>query len=181
MLPAAKLAPDVAALITRSRALVFDFDGVFTDNCVWTDQHGVESVRCSRGDGTGIGLLRQANPALHLIVLSSEENAVVTARCRKLKLRAIQGVLDKGTRLRELAAELDIPLSHIAYVGNDVNDRDCLAIVGLPIVVADAHPDVTGLALLQTRCLGGNGAVREICDTFVALHSSHRPVGVATV
>jgi len=49
-------------------------------------------------------------------------------------------------------------------VGNDVNDLSCLRAVGLPIVVADAHPDVVSYALYQTKAKGGRGAVREVCD-----------------
>jgi YrbI family 3-deoxy-D-manno-octulosonate 8-phosphate phosphatase len=94
---------------------------------------------------------------------------VVSARCRKLRLRAVQGVKDKASKLVEIADEMKIPLDLIAYVGNDINDRECLLRVGLPIVVADAHPSVAHLAHLKTEKNGGHGAVREICDVLLEL------------
>lgn len=162
--------PNIRSLVAGVRLLVFDFDGVFTDNAVWTMQDGTEIVRSSRGDGMGLSLLRRSIPQLSIVVLSTEENPVVTARCRKLNLRAIQGVADKGRRLAELAAETDLLPLNVAYVGNDVNDADCLRWAGLPIVVADAHPDVLSLALYRTSRTGGQGAVREVCDLFVSYH-----------
>lgn len=153
------------ALIRQIRLLVFDFDGVFTDNAVYVAEDGTESVRCSRGDGLGLSRLREME-RMELLVLSTEQNPVVTARCRKLKLACIQGVPDKAVRLGELAAERNLPLGNVAYVGNDINDAGCLQLAGLPIVVADAHPYVRGMGRLRTTLPGGHGAVREICDTF---------------
>ena len=154
------------------KLLVFDFDGVFTDNAVWVREDGVELVRCSREDGMGISLVRNAGLVIEMIVLSTEENPVVSARCRKLRLRAVQGVKDKASKLVEIADEMKIPLDRIAYVGNDINDRECLLRVGLPIVVADAHPSVAHLAQFTTEKNGGHGAVREICDILLELGGS---------
>jgi YrbI family 3-deoxy-D-manno-octulosonate 8-phosphate phosphatase len=153
------------SLIRQIRLLVFDFDGVFTDNAVYVTEDGVESVRCWRSDGLGLSRIRETH-RLEMLVLSTEKNPVVTARCRKLKLLCVQGVADKAVRLKELAVERSLTPRDIAYVGNDINDTGCLTLAGLPIVVADAHPDVRGLAKLTTTVPGGYGAVREICDLF---------------
>jgi 3-deoxy-D-manno-octulosonate 8-phosphate phosphatase (KDO 8-P phosphatase) len=165
------LTPDNRANLRRIRLLVFDFDGVFTDNAVWVREDGIEIVRCSREDGMGIGLVRDAGLGPEMIVLSTEENPVVTARCRKLKLRAVQGVHDKAYKLDLLAAEFGMTLSDIGYVGNDINDRECLLRVGLPIVVADSHFSVLELGKLRTEKNGGHGAVREICDALLECRS----------
>ena len=157
-------------LIRKIRLLVFDFDGVFTDNAVWVHQDGTESVRCSRSDGLGLSRLRQLG--LQMMVLSTEENPVVSARCRKLKLSCVQGVPDKALKLNELAAAAGVDMAFVAYVGNDINDLGCLKQAGLPIVVADAHPDVVGLGRLRTTLPGGYGAVREICDLFSSIIES---------
>jgi YrbI family 3-deoxy-D-manno-octulosonate 8-phosphate phosphatase len=153
--------------VLQLRLIVFDFDGVFTDNAVYVNQDGVESVRCWRSDGLGLSLLRRLG--LEVMVLSTEDNPVVTARCRKLKLRCDQGVTDKALRLQELAKEHGLSLSQVAYVGNDINDSGCLELAGLPVVVADAHPVVVPLAKWKTRKSGGAGAVREVCDLIFAV------------
>jgi len=152
--------------IQQLKLLVFDFDGVFTDNTVYVDQHGVESVRCWRSDG--LGIQKALALGLPCYVLSTEVNPVVSARCKKLKLPCIQGQEDKREALVNLAAERGIPLEHVAYLGNDINDLGCLEAVGLPLVVRDAYPEAVAAALYQTEKPGGFGAVREVCDWIVA-------------
>lgn len=148
------------------RLVVFDFDGVFTDNSVWTDDAGNEWVRSWRGDGLGLEKLRGAGiPAW---VLSTEIHPVVGRRCEKLGIPYRQGLTDKQAALEALASEVGVPLGAVAYVGNDVNDAGCLRAVGVPIVVRDAHPDVLPLARYRTRTAGGFGAVREICEWLSA-------------
>jgi 3-deoxy-D-manno-octulosonate 8-phosphate phosphatase (KDO 8-P phosphatase) len=146
----------------RVRMVVFDFDGVFTDNTVWVDGAGDESVRCWRGDGLGLQTLREL--AIPAWVLSTETNPVVSHRCTKLGIPCLQGLAAKHVALEQLATETTIVLQDIAYVGNDINDAGCLRLVGVPIVVFDAHPDVVPLAVYRTRARGGFGAVREVCD-----------------
>jgi len=153
--------------------VVFDFDGVMTDNHVWVDQSGAEAVRCHRGDGLGIARLKKAG--FEVIVLSTEANRVVTARCRKLKIEAIQDCEDKLAALQQLARGRSLSPGEIAYVGNDLNDVACLRWVGWPIAVADAPPEVRALAKWVTRLPGGRGAVREVADRLVLLRDDGDP------
>jgi len=158
------MTPTESACSTALAALemvVFDFDGVMTDDAVWVTEDGIELVRCSRADGLGVSRLRDEIP---LLVLSSERNPVVTARCAKLGLRAVQGITDKGAHLAALLASEGIDPGRVAYVGNDVNDLGCIALVGLPVAVGNAHAEVLAASKLQLRAAGGHGAVRELCD-----------------
>src|SRR5262249_43505964 len=118
-------------LLSPVRLLVFDFDGVFTDNRVYVDQSGVESVICSRSDGFGIE--RLLAHGLDAVVLSTETNLVVAARCRKLKIPAHQGLRDKGQALRHLVSAKGLTMNQVAYIGNDVNDLECLRIAGVAV------------------------------------------------
>jgi YrbI family 3-deoxy-D-manno-octulosonate 8-phosphate phosphatase len=143
-------------------AIVFDFDGVMTDNRVLVSQDGGEAVWCDRSDGWGIGELKALGvPAL---VLSAERNTVVAARCAKLGLECVHGAVDKGVILQQWLVEKGIDAAHTVYVGNDVNDVPALAMVGCPIVVADAHPSARRHARIVLRARGGYGAVREVTD-----------------
>jgi YrbI family 3-deoxy-D-manno-octulosonate 8-phosphate phosphatase len=160
-------------LVRRIRLVAFDFDGVFTDNTVYVFQDGTEAVRCSRGDGLGLEKLRVLG--LDVVIVSTETNPVVSARARKLKLRCVQGCSDKHAALVDLAREMGISLAEVAFVGNDVNDLSCLATVGLPIVVQDAHQEVLLLGRYRTRAPGGRGAVREVCDLFERILKSGEP------
>ena len=156
------------------RMIIFDFDGVFTDNAVWVTEDGKEIVRCSRGDG--IGLQKLSHLGIESLVISTETNPVVTVRARKLKLRCIQGCENKLEAMKEIASEYGLELSQIAFVGNDINDLECLQSAGLPIVVKDAHADVMNYAAYVTNCRGGYGAVREICDLLDDIFSMNKKV-----
>ena len=151
-----------APALERVRFAVFDFDGVFTDNRVWTNERGEESVACWRGDA--LGLRRLEEVGVEFLVLSTEVNEAVGARGRKIRAPVVQGVEDKLPVLREEAARRGVTLEDTAYVGNDVNDASCLEAVGLPVVPADAWPDVVQLARIVLTREGGRGCVREFCD-----------------
>ena len=165
---------------TRVGLVVFDFDGVMTDNGVLVDAQAGESVRCDRGDGWGIGRLRDAG--VPMMVLSTEEHPVVAARCRKLKLSCVQGSADKAASLAMLLGEKGIDPAEVIYVGNDVNDLGCLRMVGMPVAVGDAHPEVMAASKLVLTRRGGRGAVREFCDLLLAaLQRTHAPHAGAAV
>jgi YrbI family 3-deoxy-D-manno-octulosonate 8-phosphate phosphatase len=153
------------ALIPQIRLIAFDFDGVFTDNTVLVSETGQESVRCWRGDGLGLERLTAAGVAA--LIVSREENPVVAARARKLAIPCLHGLRQKRPALEQAVRERGLTMDQVAYVGNDINDLECLEIVALPIVVQDAHPSVWRVAAWRTRAGGGRGAVREICDAFV--------------
>jgi YrbI family 3-deoxy-D-manno-octulosonate 8-phosphate phosphatase len=162
LLAARKAAEKLAHLPEVVSALVMDFDGVFTDNAVWLSERGEESVRCDRGDGLGLGLLRQAG--LPMLVISKEQNPVVQARCAKLAIECFHGVDEKLPVLKAWAAAKGVPREQLLYVGNDVNDLECLEWAGCGVVVADAHRDVLGVADLVLTRPGGHGALRELAD-----------------
>ena len=154
-------------LPARPALLVLDFDGVLTDNFVFVDQNGVESVRCSKEDGMGLSLLRKAG--LPVVILSSEENPVVQRRAKKLRLPCISGVADKTTAFRQLLAQQDVAAADVIFVGNDVNDLGCLREAGCGLVVADAHESARSAADGVLSRPGGYGAVRELCDVLLSV------------
>ena len=145
--------------------VVFDFDGVMTDNRVWVSEMGHEQVVVNRSDGLGIALLRRSN--IETMVLSTEMNPVVAVRCKKLKIPFRQGIADKGAVLKQFLQDRQIEPARVIYVGNDVNDLSCFQLAGFTIVPADAHDSVRGCADMVLRAGGGKGAVREVCDLVV--------------
>jgi 3-deoxy-D-manno-octulosonate 8-phosphate phosphatase (KDO 8-P phosphatase) len=142
--------------------VAFDFDGVFTDNCVITNQYGEESVKCWRSDG--LGLARLKSIGVKILILSTETNIVVQKRSEKLDVPYIQGVGDKSIVLKDYCGKLGIKLSNTMFVGNDVNDIGALQIVGLPVGVSDSYSEIIDHVIFRTKRPGGFGAVREVCD-----------------
>jgi 3-deoxy-D-manno-octulosonate 8-phosphate phosphatase (KDO 8-P phosphatase) len=157
---------DVQPLLARIRLAVFDFDGVFTDNHVVVDERGEESVRCCRADGFGLRRLREVG--VDALILSTERVQIAAARAQKLEVACRHGLGDKLAALQEEAKRRGVALADTAYVGNDINDAECLAAVGLPVVPADAWPEVAGLARWTLERRGGEGCVREFCDAVWA-------------
>jgi YrbI family 3-deoxy-D-manno-octulosonate 8-phosphate phosphatase len=164
---AMRLPQDVAAL-------VMDFDGVLTDNRVVLNQEGVESVVCHRGDGLGLEMLRSAG--VPLLVLSKEGNPVVRARCDKLKIPCLQGIDDKLPALRAWASERNFAPENLVYVGNDINDLECLKWVGCAVAVGDSHPEVLSVAHIVLDNDGGKGAIRELCEMILSRRGVRMPV-----
>lgn len=151
-------------------AVVTDFDGVHTDDSAGVDEYGEEHVRVSRADGMGVSMLREAG--IPVLILSTERNAVVSARARKLGVPVIQNSADKRAALVEWATHTGIPLERIAYVGNDVNDIGALEAVGWPIVVPGSHPLAAAAARIVLTRRGGHGAVREIAERVLAARTT---------
>lgn len=169
----AELDDEMLRVVRNLRAVCFDFDGVFTDNTVLVDQNGVESVRCWRGDGLGLSRLRTLG--LKTLILSTEANAVVRVRAAKLQTECVQGVADKAVAIADWSRSIGVPLGHVAFVGNDINDVPALKEVGFPIGVADSHPSIDPYIKYRTRAHGGGGAVREVCDLIGDLLAEVKP------
>ncbi|GGH39248.1 acylneuraminate cytidylyltransferase [Microbacterium album] len=165
----------IAPLVDRPEpidvdAVVTDFDGVHTDDSVLVRSDGLESVSVSRSDGMGVKLLRAAG--IRLLILSTETNEVVAARARKLRVDVRHGVEDKAAVLRSWAEEAGVDLARVAYLGNDVNDLGCLASVGWPVVVPEAHPAARAAARVVLTRTGGRGAVRELAERVLAARAA---------
>ncbi len=165
-LPLVQPGPARRPLPNQVELVVFDFDGVMTDDQVWVDQSGNESVAASRSDGMGIARLHRAG--IPMVVLSTETNPVVAARCRKLDLPVIQGLSDKANALKQYLLERQLDPSHVVYLGNDVNDLPCFPLVGCGVAVEDANPQVLARADIILTHTGGHGAVRELCDRLLS-------------
>lgn len=157
--------------------VVFDFDGVFTNNKVWVDQDGRESVRCDRGDGLGLDLVRalksRGRLTAEFFILSKESNQVVLARAKKLKLECHHGVGNKLGFMKEyLAARLSNyaePFAGLVYLGNDLNDLPLMRRVGYAVAPADAHPLVCDIAHLVMPQRGGEGFVRAFIERLLGI------------
>ena len=156
-------------MLVDIKAIAFDFDGVFTDNRVYVTQTGEEAVVCDRSDGMGISMLRKAG--IPLIIISTEKNPVVSVRAAKLNIDVLQGIENKLPVLNQWAAENQLSIGQVAFIGNDINDVDCLNAAGVGIAVADAYPVAVDAADFVLSKKGGQGAVREIADLWLSANS----------
>jgi YrbI family 3-deoxy-D-manno-octulosonate 8-phosphate phosphatase len=147
--------------------IISDFDGVITDNRVWVDQDGRETVAAFRSDSVRIRDLREVG--IDVVILSSEVNRVVEARAKKMGVEAIHGVAlhEKGQVLQEVLAQKNIRAENVVFIGNDINDLPCFEVAGWAVAVADAYPEVIHAADFVLTKPGGHGALRELCDLIL--------------
>ncbi|MFG0282792.1 MAG: KdsC family phosphatase [Phycisphaerales bacterium JB039] len=118
--------------------LVLDADGVLTDGTIWIDDTGRQMRRYSVRDGLAISAWRRLG--LRIAILSGRRGADLEARAKALGIEEIvQGVEDKGAALRQLLERLGVAPDRAAFLGDDVQDTPAMALVGLPMAVADAE------------------------------------------
>ena len=160
------MADDVNERLKKIKLLAMDFDGVLTDNKVFVDENGIEMVICDRSDSLGIDLLKKKG-TIDIIVISKETNKVVQQRCNKLKIECISGINDKLATLKNALKEKNMTLEDVAFIGNDVNDIECIQESGVGVAVSDSAPEVLQIADIVTKNKGGNGAVREFIEMLL--------------
>lgn len=149
----------------KIKLLVLDFDGVMTDNRVLVSEDGKESVFCNRSDSLGIEMLRKKS--IEVIVISKEKNPVLETRCKKLKIKYSQGIDEKYKLFLKEVKKRGLKLENVCFIGNDVNDIDCIKDAGIGVAVADSHKSVLRIADYITQKKGGKGAIREIADLIL--------------
>lgn len=154
--------------------IVFDFDGVFTDNLVRVDSNGNESVTCSRSDSLGVSMLRRTiderKLSCSLLVVSTETNPVVEQRCRKLSLQSVSGVIDKKKYIEDFVLDRskNKTSGRLLYLGNDLNDLAAMKYADLSAAPKDAHPDVLKFATYVSEFEGGKGFVRDVIEQITS-------------
>lgn len=152
------------------KLLVLDFDGVFTDGKVtFHDKGGVRC--CSKSynvkDGMGLKLLKKHG--IHIGVISGYPyNEATMDICKHLDINNLEMEChDKLEVLRKWAKQLNIDLSHIAYMGDDVNDVECMKSVGISGCPSDAVEECKQIARFVSTSRGGDGAIREFSNFII--------------
>lgn len=140
--------------------VVYDFDGVMTDNKVILREDGTESVIVNRSDGLAVSLIKRMG--ISQLILTTEKNKVVCKRAKKLGIPLLQGVTDKKRALLDYCAGKDVSINKVVYVGNDINDLDAMLCAGYPVCPIDAAEEIKKISRIILSVTGGNGVVREL-------------------
>jgi 3-deoxy-D-manno-octulosonate 8-phosphate phosphatase (KDO 8-P phosphatase) len=161
-----RLTHALRARLAAIQMLVFDVDGVLTQgDIIYTDE-GAEIKAFDVKDGLGLRVAGDAG--LHLALMTGRSSRVVERRARDLHIPdVLQRVGDKAEALRQLAGQKRLPLERVAFMGDDLNDRDAMRASGLSIAPADAVPEIRSLADLVTNAPGGRGAARQAVEAIL--------------
>lgn len=159
--------PDpLLARAARIRLACFDVDGTLTNGDLTYDSEGRESKTFNVQDGLGLRLLEENGITVALI--TARESDAVKARGRDLRLSHVHtAVSDKAACLRAICAQLGLQPDQASHMGDDLHDLPALALAGLAVAPANAHPWLSGKVHWQTPSVGGAGAARELCDLLL--------------
>ena len=152
--------------ILEIQLIIYDFDGVMTDNRALLMDDGREAVFVHRGDGLAVAMIKEMG--LPQVILSTETNPIVAARARKLGIPVLQALANKKNAVEALLKERKVAREHVVFVGNDINDEEAMLSVGWPIAPADACSQIKKIARIILSTQGGHGAVRELLDLLKA-------------
>lgn len=142
--------------------IVYDFDGVMTDNKVYTFSNGKEAVICNRADGLAVGIIKKLG--IPQLILSTEVNPVVSKRAEKIGIPVLYGVKNKKAALVKFCNKKRLRLEKTIFIGNDLNDLDVIGAAGISICPADAHREVRERVDIRLRKKGGEGVIMEFLD-----------------
>ena len=153
-------------MLRQIRLFATDVDGVLTDAGMYYSESGDEWKKFNTRDGMGIKLLQKAG--LITAIVTQERTRLVARRAEKLAIPELhQGVMDKLSVIRDMAARHGLSLRQVAYIGDDVNDIEALQGAGLSAAPADALPQVLKIVDYVCRLKGGEGAVRELAEMIL--------------
>ena len=152
--------------LSQIRLFATDVDGVLTDAGMYYSESGDEWKKFNTRDGMGIKLLQRAG--IITAIVTQERTKLVARRAEKLAIPELhQGVMDKLSCVRDMAARHGLTLSQVAYIGDDINDLEALKAVGFSATPADGMPQVVAVVDYICRKKGGEGAVREIVEMIL--------------
>lgn len=157
--------------------IIFDFDGIFTNNKVFVRDDGRETILCSRGDGLGINILdafiKKNNWELDYFILSKEKNNVVKKRAKKMNLKCFNGIDNKMEFIISYANkkynDIDKFKRGLIYLGNDLNDLAAIRFSNYSVVPKDAHPLIKKYATKVIDVDGGDDFVRKFIEELILL------------
>ena len=156
------------------RLVAMDVDGVLTDGGIWYSDQGDELKRFDVRDGQGLVLLRDAGVVTAIV--TRRHSKIVERRARELGIAEVhQDAGDKAAVVQDLLKRHGIRAADACYVGDDLGDLPAMALVGVPVAVADAVPAVRTAAAYVTRAHGGRGAIRELCDLILSARPKRTP------
>ncbi len=151
----------------KIKLIVSDFDGVFTDGCVYISDDYKESKKINFKDIMGVSIA--IKNAYKVVIISGEKTAAIDFLQRKFPaLESFQGIRAKADVLMKVMEKYSLTPAEVIYIGDDINDIDCLNIVDNAFTVPDAVEKVkkvNNINILEAK--SGDGAFREVVDYLV--------------
>ncbi len=150
--------------LNQIKIIFSDFDGVLTDNKVYLNEEGLESVLLNRSDGLAVQILKKNN--IKILVVSTESNIVVSKRCKKIMVECHQGIENKEIFIKDYLSNQNLNKENCIYIGNDLNDYSAMNIFENTFCPSDSHKLIKSIAKKTLECKGGDGVLMEIIENI---------------
>jgi len=154
-------------MLNNIKLIVFDFDGVLTDNGVYLDLNGNELVKCNRSDGLAFNALSKLG--IKTIICSTEKNNVVKARGDKLRIETFNNIGNKFEWLKKYSTCMNISPKQIFFIGNDINDYYSMKFCGYSACPSDSADKIKYISDFVLKKKGGEGVAREIVEDILKI------------
>src|ERR1700744_1126919 len=154
--------------VANIKLLLTDCDGVLTDGGVYYGESGEVLKKFNIRDGMGVERLRNL-AGIETGIITGELSPSVAKRAEKLKITQLHlGSKDKPAVLHKILAELQLKPEEIAYIGDDCNDLEIMALVGFTACPADAMAFVKIKVDYICQQKGGEGCFREFAELLIS-------------
>lgn len=149
------------------KMLVMDVDGTLTDGTIYISPNGEAMKAFNVKDGYGIVQARKQG--IIPVIITGRESQIVGERARELKITELyQGVEDKLEKLKDVVTKYNVSAEEIAYIGDDLNDLECIQYCGFTGCPSDAVEEVKSAVNYICKLDGGRGAVREFVEQLLS-------------
>ncbi len=175
------IAPEVAR---RIKIVGLDVDGVLTDGGIYlgsVQETPLEFKRYDIQDGLGIYFMRRAGLRIALVTGRVSESVRLRARELEIEDVAQDASANKLPAFMNMLSRHGLNASEAAFIGDDFPDMAVLRIVGLPVAVANAVPEIRAVCSLRLSRSGGKGAVREFAELLLKARGEWKAVADAYV
>lgn len=158
-------------ILRKIKLLVVDVDGTLTDGGMFYSAEGEYMKKFHTHDGKGLELLREHG--ITIAVITGENSQIVKKRLEKLNIELYYpGIKNKKEVLENLCKEKGFCFKETAYIGDDVNDFECMQMSGFSACPSNAVPEIKKASMYICSLSGGNGAVRELCNLIMKFKNS---------
>jgi 3-deoxy-D-manno-octulosonate 8-phosphate phosphatase (KDO 8-P phosphatase) len=157
----------IKAKLQNVKVIVTDVDGVLTDSYLFIDEQEQEPfAKFSIYDGMGIVIAHDCG--IKIIVISGRKSLCTEIRCKKLGIDEVYtGIGNKKEKLLEIAKRLELDLSQVVYLGDDLIDLGAMSIVGVTVAPRNAVKPIRERVDHVTKTRGGEGVLRELVELIL--------------
>lgn len=147
----------------KIKMLVMDVDGTLTDGQIYIGNHGEMMKAFHVKDG--LGIVEAKKKGILPVIITGRKSDIVSQRCKELGIEEVhQAIQQKCKCLEEIAQKYSIQREEIAYIGDDINDLECIKYCGISACPVDAVREVKKIVTYICESSGGKGAVREFLE-----------------